>query len=897
MSLTYETAKALIDRGEFGELRSLAEPLLARDSELDPMLRVLVAHALVHAGNGTRALSLMSSLDIESRAIRRIRSRARLVLGLANRSQGLMTRALEEFQRALHIAQEQGAVEDAAWAHLHLFRQLIDGHPVDLAPAMLPAVRMAVTKAGSPHASAFLHMCVAVLEGHNGRLNEALRHCDCARSLVSSSPNAWLECGIESNRAAILLADCRFPAATKVLECLIPAASQRGLVQERARAQANLGHLFVMTGQYERAIDILSQIASGPSMSRTVVLSAWEGIARAHLWQGELDRCDEMLTAIEAAAAEDDELGSSYGVRWAVTTRARLLLKLNRPEVALEYLRSAANRRDGADAPFSAALSTLTAQASAQCGQLAEAARELMKAERIGAASFGELQGQYYEAAASAISRSDAALSAMLQQRARSVWHEQGIGWLGRHLSPSQTGRDGASRITASEAINGLASAIDLAPHPRLLAKELAALIDSLGCSATIRSEVVPAQTSAELSQQVLAVGIQDGESWYLECAEPPDPVRAVMLSDIMRIGRTAVTLRRFEAADRARAALWPAEQEIGEDGVLFLSQEMRDLVKTAQRIATTDIPVLITGETGTGKEVLARLVHRRSARAKKSFVPFNCTSVPREMMDSQLFGHRRGAFTGANDSFPGVIRGTRGGTLLLDEIGDLGLESQPKLLRFLESGELMPLGEATPVHVDVRVIAATNADLDVAVSEGRFREDLYYRLNIVQLRIPPLRERRVEIPALSRHYLQRHANQFDKGDLRLSEEALEYLVLFSWPGNVRQLSNEMRRLAALAERDAIVMPEHLSHELQRSRKTVADVMPPAEANQVLVRLDQPMAAAVQHVERAMLRFAMDKYEGVEAVARALGLSRKGLYLKRQRYELPDTKADGDLLI
>jgi DNA-binding NtrC family response regulator len=315
----------------------------------------------------------------------------------------------------------------------------------------------------------------------------------------------------------------------------------------------------------------------------------------------------------------------------------------------------------------------------------------------------------------------------------------------------------------------------------------------------------------------------------------------------------------------------------------------MRSLAETAARVAATDIPILITGETGTGKEVLARLIHAKSSRGKKPFLPFNCTSVPREMMDSQLFGHRRGAFTGASDNFQGVIRTARGGTLLLDEIGDLGLESQPKLLRFLESGEVLPLGESSPVQADVRVIAATNADLDAAVSNGRFREDLYYRLNIVQLRVPPLRQRRVEIPSLSRHYLQMFATQFNKGDLRLEEETLESLVLFNWPGNIRQLANEMRRLAALAEDGAVLMPDALSPEIYKSRGELPPLAssPPVESDRLLVRLDQPIAEVVEGIERAMLRFAMERHEGrVDAVAKALGLSRKGLYLKRQRYRI-----------
>jgi DNA-binding NtrC family response regulator len=254
-------------------------------------------------------------------------------------------------------------------------------------------------------------------------------------------------------------------------------------------------------------------------------------------------------------------------------------------------------------------------------------------------------------------------------------------------------------------------------------------------------------------------------------------------------------------------------------------------------------------------------------------------------MMDSQLFGHRRGAFTGAVESFQGVIRGAKGGTLFLDEIGDLSLESQPKLLRFLESGEVLPLGETAPTRADVRVIAATNADLDVAVSSGRFREDLYYRLNIVQLRVPPLRQRRIEIPSLARRYLQTFATQFNKGDLRLAEETLEQLVLFDWPGNVRQLANEMRRLAVLAEAGTVLKPDSLSPELSGARQPLQPATSQASPRHVSIGLDQTMADAVESVERAMLASAMRRHQGrVEAVAKALGLSRKGLYLKRQRY-------------
>jgi DNA-binding NtrC family response regulator len=402
------------------------------------------------------------------------------------------------------------------------------------------------------------------------------------------------------------------------------------------------------------------------------------------------------------------------------------------------------------------------------------------------------------------------------------------------------------------------------------------------------KAEVVETHSSQkprELGIQTLSLGDYRGRTLTLACATPDDPAKAVLLGNILRLGRAALALERAREDERNRAALWPADPIESQGGAIFLAEEMQGIIQVARRIAPTNVPVLITGETGTGKEVLARTIHACSTRAQSTFLPFNCTSTPKDMLDSQLFGHRRGAFTGAIDNFPGVVRAAAGGTLFLDEIGDTSLEVQPKLLRFLESNEIHPIGEAHPTRVDVRLIVATNADLDTLVSQGRFREDLFYRLSIVRLHLPPLRERRVEIPTLANHYLHKFAHEYSKGDLRLAEETMEYLVLYRWPGNTRQLANEMRRLAALAESGAVMMPEHLSQEIAASRRTVPASQRILDPTEVVVRLDQPMAAAVRHLEQTMMQYALKKCDGrIEDTAAMLGLSRKGLYLKRQRF-------------
>jgi DNA-binding NtrC family response regulator len=229
----------------------------------------------------------------------------------------------------------------------------------------------------------------------------------------------------------------------------------------------------------------------------------------------------------------------------------------------------------------------------------------------------------------------------------------------------------------------------------------------------------------------------------------------------------------------------------------------MRRLRADLARFAASRATVIITGESESGKEVVARAIHDLSSRAGRPYVVFNCAAVPRDLFEGQLFGHRKGAFTGASSDQPGVIRAADGGTLFLDEIGELPLDVQPKLLRFLENGEVAPLGERRPITVDVRTIAATHRDLEELVRKGLFREDLFFRLQVIPLRVPPLRERREDVGALARHFLRELA---PKGRTPvLAPDALGMLVAQGWPGNVRELRNAVERTLAFAP-DAAVL-------------------------------------------------------------------------------------------
>ncbi|MGH9840242.1 MAG: sigma 54-interacting transcriptional regulator [Blastocatellia bacterium] len=304
----------------------------------------------------------------------------------------------------------------------------------------------------------------------------------------------------------------------------------------------------------------------------------------------------------------------------------------------------------------------------------------------------------------------------------------------------------------------------------------------------------------------------------------------------------------------------------------------MLELIEILGLARDSRAPVLITGETGTGKELLARAAHALSARRNRAFTPFNCATSIRELIKSELFGHLRGSFTGASNDSKGIIRTAEGGTLLLDEIGELSLEVQPQLLRFLQEGEVHPVGAAKPVKTDVCVIAATNRDLEEEVRAGRFRADLFERLNVLRLHIPPLRERREDIPPLIEYFFEHYLRQEHKHGMRLGDEAGELLFKYDWPRNVRQLENEVRRLVLRARNDELIGPERISSDI----KTDAHAQPASSAaivgSNIVIALSLPCHEAIEALERLKIEHALKITGGNrEQVAANVGMSRDGL--------------------
>jgi len=337
------------------------------------------------------------------------------------------------------------------------------------------------------------------------------------------------------------------------------------------------------------------------------------------------------------------------------------------------------------------------------------------------------------------------------------------------------------------------------------------------------------------------------------------------------------------KAAGELRPLTEKMPAQLGFEEIVGSAPQFRAALAIAAKAARARVPVLLEGESGVGKEVVAEAIHNASPRNRKDMVRVNCGAIPANLVESELFGHEKGAFTGAFERKIGRFQEADGGTLFLDEVGEMPLEAQVKLLRVLQSGEVQSLGARHVKEVDVRVIAATNKTLIAEVEAGRFREDLYYRLNVVQVTIPPLRERAGDIPSLARHLLQRIAEQPGLKELGITDDALALLGGYDWPGNVRQLQNALFRAAVLCDGDALTradFPQIAQLALGRPASPAAAASHGGHAGVTLFRPDGNLRA-LDEIEADVIRLAIGHYRGrMTEVARRLGIGRSTLYRK-----------------
>ncbi len=347
--------------------------------------------------------------------------------------------------------------------------------------------------------------------------------------------------------------------------------------------------------------------------------------------------------------------------------------------------------------------------------------------------------------------------------------------------------------------------------------------------------------------------------------------------------------------------------EDLGFEDLVGSSPAMLEVVDIAKKAATSNIPVLIEGESGVGKELFARAIQQASDRRDKPFITVNCGAIPENLVESILFGHEKGAFTGAAEKHTGKFVEADGGTLFLDEIGELPFDTQVKLLRALQEGEIEPVGARSTIKVDIRLISATNRDMADRVASGKFREDLYYRLNVFPLNIPSLRKRREDIPALVKHFIARVAKTEGLDNKDVSQDTLTLLVNHNWPGNIRQLQNAIFRAVILSDDNELRpsdFPQILSHAQRRAAEVLSNpgdilksgafgggmenvIAAPADAGLLTFIDDEGEVKQLRAIEAEMIALAIKKYNGrMSEVARRLGIGRSTLYRKLEEYDL-----------
>ncbi|ACY15046.1 sigma-54-dependent transcriptional regulator [Haliangium ochraceum] len=375
---------------------------------------------------------------------------------------------------------------------------------------------------------------------------------------------------------------------------------------------------------------------------------------------------------------------------------------------------------------------------------------------------------------------------------------------------------------------------------------------------------------------------VKAGAFDYIEKPGEQEQIRAVIAKAVKQAD-----------ANRAQPRLsTPEDASVGRFGLIGRSAEMQHVFQVIETVADTPSTVLITGESGTGKELVAKALHEHSCRKSRPFIRINCAAIPKDLMESEMFGYEKGAFTGAANAKPGRFELADGGTLFLDEIGEIPVEMQVKLLRAIQESEFERVGGISTLKVDVRLVTATNRDLEREVQRGNFREDLFYRLNVVPLRIPPLRERRSDIPLLVQHIIQKFNERLGKSLRGISEEAVAQLQEHAWPGNIRELENVLERTILFCNSERIEVSDLAGEQAPSGRRASSERPLEPEASEPLTgdtSLKEIVRAKTSQVERELIIQALDETGGnVTQAAKLLKISRKSLQMKMKEFGLRD---------
>jgi hydrogenase-4 transcriptional activator len=967
-------AASALERGRGAEAVQILLPhhrsgALPRDDELS--VRARVAEAYLLQDDLTQAAAALGRPpdvskeplpDARLSTLWRLHGRLAFERSEQSRAIALQTRALKYAE----LAHDSRLIGLAHYELAMCYKRVGDS---GIVREHLTEASNALHAAGDKRHLALAHRLLGVLQGQEGRLQEAATSLQLAERIATQAHADDVLAGTAHNQAILALMAHRLDEALALAERSVALYRALGEGHGLAVTLATLGQVFVQIGDLDRAEEVLMRALEvrKPVQFHVTTGAVFDTLAQIHLMRGTYDRASEYLRqAGEAYGGYGAQTGKWY--EWSVKV---LEIKLANRRGAFDEAITRANDLVAApDVPPADAIQADLAACEAllELGRVAEAEQRLATCEsrfdpRTSPANWGEflrvrgalhwrsgqqalayhdfaqsvnifdLLGERYQTAIAhlAVARLAADTGARAAAERSLALATPVFQMLGAHrdledvavvrlqLDAPNARSQRSIELAADDAI--VTRLADAAILPDLLARETVTTVQDITGLDTVVAFVAPRGSDPRLldfrgcdrgDALALARAAADGAverngiaflvATLDKAADGPRFCVATGKSSVTEPQQrkfrllTAVARQGFELC-RLRERPTKATEQQGErtlqpllPGFICASAAMARVADQIQRVQGQTLTVLITGESGTGKDLIARAIHAGSPRRTAAFLPFNCTTMTRDLASSQLFGHRRGSFTGAMTDQPGLIRSAAGGTLFLDEIGDVPLDVQPQLLRFLEQGEILPIGETRPLAVDVRSLAATNADLEQRVAEGKFREDLYYRLSVIRIEVPPLRARREEIPHLSTFFLREACDRLAKPEVTLSSTTLDVFARYHWPGNVRQLFNEIQRAVAMTTAGGTIEPEHLSSDLSVQRLAGASA---ATAATGWAPDAGTLAENIEKIERTIIAATLDKTgNNISESARLLGLTRRGLYMKMARLGLGTVPAD-----
>jgi hydrogenase-4 transcriptional activator len=780
-----------------------------------------------------------------------------------------------------------------------------------------------------------------LIHGHPGEAKDSIRYLERGIEYLEKGGHKDYLASAYNNLGDTFRHSGEWESAIATLSKAIEIGQRYTKPSHEATARITLAEVLCARGQFAGAEVHLTkslELLKG-SGDKWLESNALRVLAVVHRGTG---RIESALKTLRETMQLSTSIRDLHGVTLAMVGLAEFHISQGGHEQAGEYLELAQGRlKEEMYLPVSGLIQRLTGQLEAASGRLAEAKQHIAQSVSIFTTTEipYELARSYYEMGLLLGKAHDTKGAESNLRQAAAIFEKLGaepdLDLTSRALASDAKAEDLPQvwRVSAPNDVLLMQRLIGASASRELLVQELAAVIhenftvgavvicrvedggraEPLAAKGVSRKEAETLCATLDASTEESISRLPDGYLMRLSDNVKPPIVVYIRANGSLDVDRLQPLLRQAELGLETCSLRVAArggttrslEQRIQTimPGFIVASPSMFDMIDKIYKIRTSDVTVLITGESGTGKELVARYIHNQSARPRAIFLPFNCTAAPKEIIDSQLFGHRRGAFTGATTNYPGIIKAADGGTLFLDEIGDLLLEVQPKLMRFLQEGEIQPLGETKPLRVDVRILAATNTDLERAVEDGRFREDLFHRLNVIRIHVPPLGERREEVPVLAAHFLDHFSSRSGKQPLTMTQEAIDALTEHDWPGNVRQLRNEIERVVAYAVDGARISTEDLSPEVIHPRKQARSDRSSWRANQTQAtpgdnrhfrgtnaggfngqndgtsRLKLKEATAV--LERQLIEEALARNRNnLSRTAIDLGLSRRGLRLK-----------------